>query len=200
LWKVALSYPDELRALQGCEVLINSIRSIKTNAPFGPILDRQVRELEALGITLDSDSFDPFGDPVDVDPRSFISSSVSSLERTIHRVMAIEVQRQLTITAIALKRFQQRHGHYPRDLSVLVPEFLKGAPLDPVDGRPLRYRLQSDGSYTLYSVGENGIDEGGNPNPEPPARSTSWQRGRDWVWPRPANDSEIEAHWQEVGE
>ena len=112
--------------------------------------------------------------------------------------MAVEVQRQMAITAIALKRYQQRHGRYPNDLAALVPDLLVAVPIDPVDGKPLRYHLESDDSYTLYSVGENGTDEGGDPNPEPPSRSSAWQRGRDWVWPRAAAETEVEAYWNDV--
>ena len=40
----------------------------------------------------------------------------------------------MTIAAIALKRFQLKHGSHPAQLSELVPEFLTSVPLDPVDG------------------------------------------------------------------
>ena len=44
-----------------------------------------------------------------------------------------------------------------------MPEFVPKVPLDPVDGQPLRYRRNADGTFLLYSVGENGKDDGGNP-------------------------------------
>jgi hypothetical protein len=66
------------------------------------------------------------------------------------------------VTAIALKRYQLRHGNYPTDLSMLVPEFLSTVPRDPVDGKLLRYRLNPDGTFLLYSVGEDGKDDGGD--------------------------------------
>ncbi|HOB32775.1 MAG TPA: hypothetical protein PKH32_07850 [Verrucomicrobiota bacterium] len=196
LWKVAYSYTDELRALQGCAVLINGVRSVRTNAPFVLVRDEIERELEALGLSA-GELFDVLSDnPADIDPRSFISSSISSLNRTINRLMAVEAQRRLVITAIALKRYQQKHGQYPPELSALVPDFLKEVPADPADGDPLRYRVEPDGGYTLYSVGENGTDEGGDPSPEPPSNSTAWQRGRDWVWPRRATEAEVGVYWR----
>jgi hypothetical protein len=30
-----------------------------------------------------------------------------------------------------------------------------------IDGKPLRYRLNSDGTYALYSIGWNQTDDGG---------------------------------------
>ena len=50
LWKVALSYPDELRALKGCDVLITGVRAIKTNSPFLPVLSREARDEVRLAL------------------------------------------------------------------------------------------------------------------------------------------------------
>ena len=94
---------------------------------------------------------------------------------------------QMVSTVIALKRYQLRHGRLPAALAALVPDFLPVAPRDYMDGQPLRYRGNSDGSFTLYSVAEDAVDDGGDPssadspNLRQPARP--WT-GRDWVWPR----------------
>jgi hypothetical protein len=67
----------------------------------------------------------------------------------------------------------------------LVPEFLPAVPVDPADGQPLRYRAAAAGGFTLYSVGEDGVDDGGNPtNRQPASGSLYWQDGKDWVWPK----------------
>ena len=94
--------------------------------------------------------------------------------------------REMTTAAIALQRHQLRHGRWPARLEALVPEFLPARPRDLMDGQPLRYRLNPDGSFVLYSVGEDGKDDGGNPKPEV-AQGNSWdalQNGRDFVWPQ----------------
>ena len=70
-----------------------------------------------------------------------------------------------------------------------------------MDGKPLRYRLNSDGTYLLYSVGENGEDNSGDPTPaasSPGALgltplSNYWWAGRDAVWPLPASAAEVAA-------
>ena len=112
------------------------------------------------------------------------------------KVEQVETMRALVITAIALKRYTLRHGQPPDDLGKLVPEFLAKPARDPVDGKPLRYRVAADGSSSLYSVGENGVDDGGDPKSPTPARTSSVLRGRDWVWPVPATDADIRA-WKE---
>jgi hypothetical protein len=57
---------------------------------------------------------------------------------------------------------------------------------------PLRYRLNADGTWILYSVGENGVDDGGHPQPPPgKAPAKIFASGLDAVWPRPATPEEI---------
>jgi hypothetical protein len=106
----------------------------------------------------------------------------------------------VVLTAIALKGFQLKQGHYPAQLSELVPEFMTTVPMDPMDGKPLRYRRNADGTYLLYSVGENGVDDGGNPGPptkNPGYTSYYWQnkKATDWVWPQPATATEVEKYF-----
>ena len=81
-----------------------------------------------------------------------------------------------------------------------MPEFLAAVPLDPVDGQPLRYRRDADGTFTLYSVGENGVDDGGNPGVAEgvATKSLQWQNSKalDWVWPQPATEAEIKFFYE----
>ena len=94
-----------------------------------------------------------------------------------------ETDRELTVTAIALRRFQLRHGRAAATLLELVPEFLPTLPRDYMNGEALHYRAASDGSFLLYSVGVDGWDEGGDPNPANLTRPwTSRWSGRDAVW------------------
>jgi hypothetical protein len=64
-------------------------------------------------------------------------------------------------TAIAIERFRRTHGRPPERLDELVPAFLSSAPSDPFTNRPLFYRT-TEGGYAVYSVGENGADDGGD--------------------------------------
>ena len=95
-------------------------------------------------------------------------------------------QHHMLMTAIALKRYELRHLKLPSNLSTLCPEFLATVPLDLMDGQRLRYRLKSDNSYTLYSVGKDGEDNGGDASPDEQVHfaGSEWLAARDWVWPR----------------
>ncbi len=63
---------------------------------------------------------------------------------------------------LAIRAYQLEHGRLPASLDSLGPDLLSAAPTDPFDlaGGPLRYRLGDEG-YELYSVGLNGVDDGG---------------------------------------
>ena len=152
--------------------------------------------LADLGLQSTNEEFGHLFDPSGPDLRSLFSESVLSLSRIINRVLAIEAARQLAVTAIALKRYQLRHGQYPAGLSALLPEFAPTLPRDPADGNPLRYQLKPDGSFLLYSVGEDGIDNGGDASPAVKSESVNWSKGRDLVWPSPATAEEISAYRQ----
>ena len=130
---------------------------------------------------------------LDEDPRTLFSQSLVSVQNLLHRVMAAEVMRSMGITALALKRYQLRNGHYPSELAQLVPDFVPAVPRDPADGQPLRYRLNSDGTFLLYSIGDDGKDDGGDATPHsgtPKSKFLSWERGRDLVWPQPVSSTE----------
>jgi len=93
--------------------------------------------------------------------------------------------REMSLAALALELHRRKHGRHPESLARLVPEFLPAVPVDWMDGQPLRYRLESDGSYTLWSVGDNLTDDGGDASGPPVnmRRNDMWE-GRDAVWPR----------------
>ena len=63
--------------------------------------------------------------------------------------------------AVALTNCRLATGHYPATLDELVPKYLSAVPSDPFDGKPMRYVL-SDGSATIYSVGPDRVDDGGD--------------------------------------
>lgn len=201
LWRYWWSYTDELRSLRGCEVLEKVARQAETNGAFSVLLHQQQADLEKLGLFQGPDKLaNPlllFEQP---DLHSMLSDSVITLSGCLRRVMNSEALRSMTVTAIALKRYQLKHGNYPEDLNALVPEFVPAVPCDPVDGQPLRYRRNPDGNFLLYSIGENGQDDGGNPSPEKEAEHSyfNWlnPRARDWVWPQPATAEEIQSYYE----
>ena len=86
--------------------------------------------------------------------------------------------------ACALERYRLAHGSYPDSLTALSPYAPKGLPTDLMNGEAYHYKLRPDGTYLLYSVGWNMVDDGGKVayKPNDPSHALDREHG-DWVWP-----------------
>ena len=69
---------------------------------------------------------------------------------------------RVTRAALAVERFRLGAGALPENLADVVPRYLDVLPEDPYDGNPLRYR-KLDKGFVVYSIGKDGIDDGGEP-------------------------------------
>ena len=77
------------------------------------------------------------------------------------------VRRDMAQLVFGLAAYRAEHGAYPADLAALVPKDIPAVPEDVFATGPLRYRREGEG-YVLYSVGPNGVDDGGrNRNDDP---------------------------------
>lgn len=74
---------------------------------------------------------------------------------------------QSALFAIAMEQYRRAHGAWPATLAELAPAFLPAAPVDPYDGKPLRYRVVG-GTPVAWSVGRDLRDDGGSET--------------DWIW------------------
>ncbi len=61
---------------------------------------------------------------------------------------------------LALRAYRADHEKYPQALESLAPQYLSEIPLDPFSGQPFVYRPAAE-DFVLYSVGGDGIDNGG---------------------------------------
>ena len=57
--------------------------------------------------------------------------------------------------------YRCKYSKYPVTVTALAGEGLDVAPIDPFDGKPLRMR-EVDGGLVIYSVSDDGSDEGGD--------------------------------------
>jgi hypothetical protein len=185
-WRWWQSYDDELVSLESLQAGIEAVQVARQQNGFAPATKQLQRKLESI-----HRAHAVANRWLGLDPEGTIGPFLS-------RIATFEAQRSLLVAAIALKRRQLRHGAYPAELTALVPEFLRQLPRDPMDGQPLRYRLNPDGSFLLYSVGQDGQDNGGDPTPAPPASASgrAWWRGRDVVWPWPATAETVKATFE----
>ncbi len=84
----------------------------------------------------------------------------------------------MAVIACALERHRLDKGRYPETLAALAPAYLSKAPVDVLEGQPLRYSPRGKDAFQLYSLGWNLTDEGGQVAPK-----GSEDQG-DWVWSR----------------
>lgn len=81
----------------------------------------------------------------------------------------------LLMLTLALRAYQLQHGAYPETLTELLPGILRAVPADPFAASgPLHYQRRG-AKYTLYSIGPDGIDDGGRAI-DHPGRTTSAHR------------------------
>jgi hypothetical protein len=69
-------------------------------------------------------------------------------------------EHRCAIVLLACERHRRQRGSYPKKLADLVPDYLGAVPDDPFTGEPLR--LRRDERLTIYSVGQDEKDDGGN--------------------------------------
>jgi len=109
---------------------------------------RELRE-SALAETEAARPWISFARAISPDRSGFLASVA------VHRVRCREA-----MLGFALKCYKERQGRYPGALEDLVPGVLQELPQDPFTGRPFRYQRKGEG-FIVYSLGENGTDEGG---------------------------------------
>jgi hypothetical protein len=117
----------------------------------------------------------------------FFSTTITpNVQRACQKGVETETQRQMTLAAVALKRYQLRHHKPAPNLASLVPEFLPEIPRDLMDQKPIKYLLNADG-FILYSGGHDGRDQGGNSQPADASNKKEYELwdGQDSVWPTP---------------
>jgi len=93
---------------------------------------------------------------------------------------------QATITVLALRRWRLEKNEYPANLDELIAAgYLRELPADPFSDKTLVYKKTGD-DFTLYSVGFNFKDDGGESGKDSYGRPTKWRDNGDTVfWPVP---------------
>ena len=188
VWRFAWLDQDEYRNLNSMDRLLAVSRAATTNRSFAAV-EPTLKDFDEYPASMNF--YDKLRYPTPL--------TILTLARVLNKAMRAETERSIVICAVALKRYTLRHGSPPASLDALVPEFLSAVPIDYMDGKPIKYRLDAEGSFVLYSVGEDGKDDGGDTTllPDKTNRRNLWDR-KDWVWPAPALPDEIIAYRKEL--
>lgn len=111
---------------------------------------------------------------------SIVVQIFSSAVATMHNT---EASRRAVEIAIAQTRYRLDQGSYTDDPTKLVPAYLPNMPIDPFDGKPMRMKLQADGSLLIYSVGADRKDDAGNISFDPVTHKQASDVGIDLETP-----------------
>jgi hypothetical protein len=179
LWQFAWSHRDERQSWLIFQTLIDWTKTARQQHSAATL---QKMQMEMAGIN----------QPSGLNRLRFLlSPMIGTMCDLPERGFQAQAQAELAVCAIALKRYQLRHGKYPNRLDDLVPEFLAERPIDYMDGGKLRYRLEG-GDFVLWSVGVDGKDESGDPGTlDKEGKPKQMWKSPDAVWPRPASETEI---------
>jgi hypothetical protein len=71
-----------------------------------------------------------------------------------------------TRIVLAIVMFKRDEGRLPQKLDELTPKYLDKIPDDPFDGKQMKYRVNADGTWVVYSVSYDGKDDGGVEDPK----------------------------------
>jgi hypothetical protein len=71
-----------------------------------------------------------------------------------------DAQMRTADAALAFELYRRAHGELPRAWAQLVPAYLPETPVDPFDGRPVRF-LRREGECVIYSIGADERDDHG---------------------------------------
>lgn len=111
---------------------------------------------------------------------------VPIMARDWERLLAVCLRHQTELAGtrlmLAIEWYRVERGRSPERLAELVPEYLDALPNDPCSGAGFCYQTR-DAAYVLYSVGFDGVDNGGVAPPEgkPRADDSRSKPGFDFV-------------------
>lgn len=112
--------------------------------------------------------------------KNMTSSTVSTAKQFTYSQALTDEAR----IACRLERYRLAHGVYPDSLEALTPAYGADLPRDVMNGQLYHYKLLPDGTFLLYSVGWNQIDDGGKTDDgtHTPPLDFRTAKDPDWVW------------------
>jgi hypothetical protein len=201
VWRIAWIDQDALRDLERWQIMIERERFARTNSwsalPGRSTGDDPTESMPWMILFQGREKLGWY------DRYRFLFSGgpFGITDAVVRKTLFLQTQQQMVVTAIALARYESQNGKLPADLDASVPSLLPTLPKDWMDGKTLRYRARPEGGFVLYSVGEDGKDDGGDPVPSKPnTKNPQIWAGRDAMWPTAATAEEAEAAMKSVTE
>ena len=99
--------------------MLETLRVMQTNQLLKPDYDSMMSRLSSLDFT---NTGEALFRKLDI-PDFREEFDARNLSGTVKKALQIEAARRVVVVAIALKRFQLKHGEWPETLDELAPEF-----------------------------------------------------------------------------
>jgi len=176
LWRNFAMDDDELNFLKLSQHRLDLIRSNLQTPNWARVPDQLRSQWEEM--------YSSAKTPLSRLKLNLTSSHFSLMNRGLQSLLYNETLRRQAVIAIALERHHLKHSHYPDTLDKLISEYLSAPPSDPINGQPMRYRLNTDDTFTLWSVGIDGQDNQGDSSIPANTLNPNHLDARDFVWPR----------------
>jgi hypothetical protein len=167
--KGLLTGPGEKPSLEDVYLRLQGVSAIRAEHPL--FLSLMTRHIEAAALPLHEQ------DAAERDIEAAVKALPSSARVTRALMPAVSklgdasrrhhAQLRCLLVAVAAERYRRAQGRWPAALGDLAPALVGAVPLDPYDGKPLRFRKLPDG-VVVYSVGPDGSDDGGHIDREHP--------------------------------
>ena len=86
-----------------------------------------------------------------------------SVQKAEFRNKSVLAHERLLMADLALRCYKSERQNLPARLEDLVPKYISKVPQDPFSQGPMVYRPQAGATWLVYSVGPDGVDDGGRP-------------------------------------
>ncbi|MGB0578803.1 MAG: hypothetical protein ACPGVU_03780 [Limisphaerales bacterium] len=189
---------DRLGGLPGDSAIVPMWRALLSSRDLAWYLENHQSQLEQGRAGVKAKSLvahnAAFAAGTERPPMYYLISRTFSLfvETSLKKAFVAENEREMTITVIALERFRLKQGRYPERLEQLVPDWLKEGSVDWMNGGVLHFERLADDDFRLWSVGQDGVDDGGDPTISGTPSGPHPHDGRDWVWLRASAPTDVQ--------
>lgn len=192
----AIRRPDRPVNIRGSRLLLTeriSAWDVAQRFPSPPpmTLAENVKQIEAIHerlariFTAPYATAKPLGEELERELKAKKSTVVGLMLSSLTRVSVLarrtRAEQAAVRSLLRIHKYQAEHGEWPKTLREAMKSEASVYRKDPFTGKDLIYRVGADRRPILYSVGENGVDDGGTR----PANGKRWADDGDAVfWPR----------------
>ena len=167
-FKVLFTHPDKEETLKSAEQYFAAVSKLADKTPAS---------LKADGDPMRQLTEDICRENI------FLAIMMPALRKVVELSYRGRIEAEATLTIMAVLQYQKQNSQFPESLQVLVDSgLLLEIPHDPYSDRPLAYKKTTEG-FTLYSFGENMVDDGGVADPESKHRRIWSDEGDTVFWP-----------------